>query len=227
MLNRGLALLVGMACVLSGPLPTSAQELSEFDYENLSFRGVGMALGAVAPNRVDAAAAFSIRADLGYLGPGVRIVPTVAFWSSDFKNAEVSRLESQLLALINRNLPPSQQLTEVELDQIGLSDLSFGLDAHMVWALPSLRVLSYAGGGFAAHVMNGSGAAVEGTFVEDLLDRISAGVNAHVGLEYPITPQIRAYGEGRFELIQDLRYLEVRAGVQIMVRPTIPVELGG
>lgn len=226
-MKKRLALLVSVACVMSVFHPLSAQELSEFDYENLSFRGLGVAPGVVLPNRVDATVSYSARVDLGYLGPGVRIVPTVSYWSSDFKGSEVGVLERQLLDLINRNLPPSQQLSEVDLDQIRLADLAFGLDAHMVWALPSLRVLTYAGGGFAAHIMNGDGAAVAGTFVEDLLDRISAGVNAHAGVEYPITPQLRAYGEGRFELIQDLRYLEFRAGVQIMVRPTVPAELGG
>lgn len=226
-MKRRLALLMGVACAGLTLQPLSAQELSEFDYENLSFRGLGLAAGVVLPNRVDGSVAYSARADLGYLGPGVRITPTVSFWSSDFKMGEVTRLERQLVELINRNLPPSQQLSEVDLDQIRLSDLAFGLDAHMVWALPSLGLLTYAGGGFAAHVMNGDGAAVAGTFVEDLLDRISAGANAHLGLEYPITPQLRAYGEGRFELIQDLRYLEFRAGIQIMVRPTIPAELGG
>ena len=226
-MKRRLALLVGVTCGLLTALPLSGQELSEFDYENLSFRGLGVAFGAVRPNRVDPALSYSARVDLGYLGPGVRITPVVSYWSSDFKDSEVGRLEAQLLDLINRNLPPSQQLTEVALDRIRLSDLSIGLDGHMVWALPSAGLLTYAGGGFAAHIMNGDGAAVAGTFVEDLLDRISAGVNAHVGLEYPITPQLRAYGEGRFELIQDLRYLEFRAGIQILVRPTVPAELGG
>lgn len=226
-MKRRLALLVAAACGVLVVPPLSGQQLADFDYENLSFRGLGLAAGGVIPNRVNSGVGYSVRADLGYLGPGVRITPVISYWSADFKNSEVNRLEQQLLDLINRNLPPSQQLSEVVLDRIRLSDLSFGLDAHMVWALPTVRLLTYVGGGFAAHVMNGDGAAIEGTFVEDLLDRISAGINAHAGVEYPITPQIRAYGEGRFELIQDLRYLEFRAGVQIMVRPTIPPELGG
>jgi len=226
-LKRRLALLLSVACVLAAGEPSSAQELSDFDYENLSFRGLGLAAGVVLPNRVDPTVSFNARVDLGYLGPGVRIVPTVTYWSSDLKEAEVREFEGQLVQLINRNLPPSQHLDSLDLDRITWSDLAFGLDAHVVWALPSAGLLTYAGGGFAAHILNGDGAAIEGTFVEDLLDRITAGINAHVGLEYPITPQLRAYGEGRFELLQDLRYLEFRAGIQIMVRPTIPAELGG
>ena len=207
-------------------LGLEGQDLSQLDYENLSFRGLGVFTSAVLPNRVDGTIGVGGRVDLGYLGPGVRLLPTVAWWSSDFDAGEVQALEGQLLRLINGSLPPGEQISDVQLGAITWSDLAIGLDAHVVWALPDLRVLTYLGGGFTAHLLNGEGAAITGTFVEDLLDRVTAGLNAHVGIEVPFHPQWRAFGETRFELMEDLRYLEFRAGVQIMVRPTVPPELG-
>ncbi len=224
--KRWLIVGAGLLSVFNGT-PLGAQELSDFDYENLSFRGLGLAVGAILPNRVENSVTFGTRLDLGYLGPGVRVTPTVTYWSADFESGEVTRFEDQLLRLINRNLAPGEQLTDVDLDVISWTDVALGLDAHVVWALPSVGMLTYAGGGIAAHILNGEGAAIGDTFVEDLLDRVAAGANAHLGLEVPVTPQLRVYAEGRYELLEDLRYLEFRTGIQIMVRPTVPAELGG
>ena len=67
------------------------------------------------------------------------------------------------------------------------------------------------------HIMNGDGEAISGTFVEDLLDSVKPGFNLHGGLEYPLSDGFRLYGAARYELMEDLRYLELRFGGQIML----------
>ena len=65
----------------------------------------------------------------------------------------------------------------------------------------------------SAHFLNGSGPAIDGTFVEDLLDSVAAGFNLHAGLVYPITDRIRIHGGSKVEILGDLNYVEFRGGV--------------
>jgi hypothetical protein len=90
------------------------------------------------------------------------------------------------------------------------------MDGHFVWSIP-LDLLTFAGGGMSLHFMNGDGKAIRGTFVEDLLDSVKPGFNLHGGLEYPMFDGFRLYGVARYEMMEDLRYLELRIGGQIML----------
>ena len=104
MTRWGRAIMVGVTVAIAGwgATPAQAQQLDEFDYENLQFRGIGLEVGYILPTRVDATPVFGGRIDLGYLGPGFRVVPTISYWSSSFERAEVAELETQLETLIGR-----------------------------------------------------------------------------------------------------------------------------
>jgi len=220
--GMGLTMLaLGAGSVATGPIQVEAQTLTEFDYENLTFRGIAFEVGYIFPNRVDATPVFGGRVDLGYLGPGFRIVPHVSYWKSSFERAEVQRLETQLESLISRE---SGQALDIDLGVINWRDFAMGVDGQFVWAIPSAGVLSFAGVGMTAHLLNGDGDAIRNTFIEDLLDALSAGFNAHVGIEVPTSDRFRFYGQAKYELMSDLRYFEVRLGGQIMFSPSLPDE---
>jgi len=210
------------AIVLAGlPAPAAAQDLADLDYEHLEFRGIGFDAGYLFPTRVEETESYSIRLDLGYLGPGLRIVPSFTYWSSPFQASEVTTLEDRVASLVSRqtgSLPPS-----VDLGTIEWTDYSLGLDAHVVWAVP-LNVLTFAGFGVSAHVLDGSGAAIEGTFIEDLLDSVSAGFNLHLGLEYPVTDRFRIQSPGRYEIIQYMQYFQLRLGGHFLWGNLVPGE---
>ena len=214
---------MALAAVLWGT-PLAAQDLADFDYENLSFRAIGLDLGWILPDRVEPDVSVGVRLDLGYLGPGVRIVPRVGYWSSRMKDAEVRELEERVNQLVDRQSPGGTPPADVDLGRIDWPDVTLGVDGHVVWSVP-LGLLTYLGGGASAHILNGAGEAVDGTFVEDLLDRVTAGVNVHSGVEIPLG-DMRLYGELRYELLDDLRYGEVRVGAQYMFGPAAPGEEG-
>jgi hypothetical protein len=200
------------------------QALEEFDYEDLAFRGFSLETGYIFPNRVDATYTLGGRIDLGYLGPGLRIVPGVSYWSSAMKGSEIRELERKLEDLVKSTDPTSSTDPQVPpLGPIDWSDFVLSLDGHFVWSLPS-SLLSFAGVGVSAHILNGEGQAIDGTFIEDLLDTITAGFNVHGGLEYPLTDQFRLYGVARYEVMQDLRYPELRVGMQMMLVSPAPGE---
>lgn len=200
-----------------------AQELADYDYENLGFRGVGIEGGYLVPDNVDQTYSVGVRVDLGYLGPGLRIVPSATYWSSDLKQREVGALEDRLADLVVRETGTARP--DVDLGVISWTDVALGVDGHFVWSIP-LGLLGYAGAGASAHVLDGRGAAIEGTFIEDLLDSVRAGFNLHGGLEYPADERLRLYSTTRYELLGDLRYLEVRLGAQIMLGEPAPGEEG-
>ena len=199
-------ILVSVFAVVCAP-PGGAQELADFDYENLAFRGVGLEWGYLWPDKVEPTPSYGVRVDLGYLGPGLRITPSVTYWSSHMKRSEVAQLESRVESLIAG--APS-----VALGPIDWSDVALALDAHVVWRVP-YGILTFAGLGASAHFLNGDGVAIDDTFIEDLLDSVSAGLGLQVGVEYPLNNRLRIYTSGRLELLEDIRYSAIRAGLHL------------
>lgn len=211
-----LRLLPAVAILLSAPA-THAQELADYDYENLAFRGIGVDYGYIWPSKVEATPMYSLRLDLGFLGPAVRIVPGISYWSSEFRTAELDRLADRL----NR-LPPLQaqgvQITAADLGTVEWSDLSISVDAHIVWTAP-LDLITFIGLGASLHALNGSGDAIRDTFVEDLLDSTTAGAALIGGVEYQVIDRLRLYGEARYTLVSDVRYPGIRIGAALMLPP--------
>ncbi|NJD10809.1 MAG: porin family protein [Gemmatimonadetes bacterium] len=203
------------ALLLLIPGALQAQDLADYDYENLAFRGVGLDYGYIWPTRVRATPLFSMRFDLGYLGPAVRIVPTIGYWSSEFRHAELARLANRLA-----RLPVLQQqgveITAEDLGTVHWSDISLGVDAQYVWTTP-LDVLTFVGVNAGLHALNGRGDAIAGTFVEDLLDSTAAGVAFMAGAEYELASRLRVYGEMRYSLVSDVRYPGIRLGAVLML----------
>lgn len=210
-----LATIVAMASALTATAAAAQASLADYDYENLTFRGLGFDYGYIWPNKVEAASQYSVRLDLGYLGPGLRIAPTISYWSSELKTPELQRLADRL-----EQLPALQEqgveLSADDLGQVSWSDLSVGVDAQLVWTVP-LDIMTFVGGGIAVHALNGRGTAIEDTFVEDLLDSTTPSFSLSAGAEYQLVERLRIYAEGRYTLMSDLRYPGVRAGMAIML----------
>jgi hypothetical protein len=208
---------------LSATAPNAAegQDLADFDYENLSLRGLGFEWGYAYPSRVERMESYGLRIDMGYLGPGLRIVPSVTYWKSPFQAAEIEKLEKRVTRLVEDQ--EGGPAPTVDLGTIDWSDVVVGVDAQVMWSIP-WGFLSFGGLGIAAHVMNGDGAVINGTFIEDLLDSVAAGFNLHAGLEYLVSSRFRINGQGRYEVLGDLQYFQMRFGAQIMIGDNTPGE---
>jgi opacity protein-like surface antigen len=151
-------------------------------------------------------------------------LPRVAYFSSTMTRSEVIKLENRVAELVfDQN--PLAPLPSVDLGVIDWSAVSLGVDGQFVWRVP-FDVLTYLGLGVAAHFQNGGGDAIDGTFVEDLLDSTVAGMNIHGGVEFPVTSRVRLYGDARYEFLGDLRFGAVRGGVQLMIGDPAPGESG-
>ena len=228
---RGAAFVLPVLLVgAQAAVPAAAQELADFDYEHLSLRGIGFEAGYLPAYRIHGVRgetqSWGARLDLGYLGPGLRISPSATYWSSELETGEVSRLETRLEQLIAREVGGAGPGAgpEIDLGTITWTNLVVGLDAHVVWNVP-FGWLGFLGLGASVHVLDGEGEAIDDTFVEDLLDTVRPGMNVHLGLEYPLWTWSRLYWHGRYEVTDDLRYFNVRGGLQIMFGGTAPGEM--
>lgn len=206
---RHLAPLLAAALGLALASAAEAQTRPPYDYRNLSFRGAGAEVGWIVPAGTQNTVLVGARADLGWLGPAVRIVPRMSFWASELDRGEVRRLAEQLETVCDRQT----DCPAFDLGEIRVSDLAIGLDGHYVWET-ALGIDTYAGVGGALHLLNGSGEAIDDTFVEDLLDAIAPGVDLVVGAELPMGP-MRIFGEARGVLTSDARYVGVSVGGMI------------
>lgn len=221
----------GLGCALAGilmlPAAAAAQQIEDYDYENLTFRGIGLDWGYIWPSKVDATPTYSVRIDLGFLGPALRIMPTLSYWSSSLKRSELDRLADRL-----EMLPPVQnlgvQITADDLGEVDWSNLTIGLDAHLVWTAP-LDIITYVGTGLGLHALNGRGDVIDDTFIEDLLDSTIAGIAFMGGLELQPLPRLRVYGEARYTLASDIRYPGIRIGAALMLpgQPAAQTPVGG
>jgi opacity protein-like surface antigen len=214
---RTLARLLMPALLLLPAAADAQATLADYDYANLTFRGVGFDIGYIWPDKVEPAPMWSLRLDLGYLGPAVRIAPTLSYWSSRMRTAELTRLAERL-----SQIPLLQQreivVSAADLGRIDWSDLSLGIDAHIVWTAPH-DVITFIGAGAALHALNGRGEVIDDTFIEDLLDSTTAGMAVMAGFELQPLARLRVYGEARYTLVSDVRYPGLRIGAAIMLPP--------
>lgn len=208
--------LIFLAALLT-PLSGWSQTLEDYDYENLQFRGIGPEVGWVIPWNIEPAVSYGLRGDLGYVGPHVRIVPSIVYWSSRLKDDEVESLASQFIEICTRRSPGNCP-SSLDLGEVRRSDLELSVDAHVVPDVPTL-ITPYAGGGLGLHLLNGGGESIDDTFVEDLLDTLAPGVNLLAGVMLPLGP-IELLVEGRLAATSDVQYGNfVFSGVWTLPRP--------
>lgn len=194
------------AALVGVPALAGAQTLEDYDYENLAFRGVGFEVGQVWPHRAEGALELGIRADLGYLGPNVRIIPGITFWSSSLRSGVVDELRNNILKLCR---DPAGNCVR-EFGEIRLSDVALNLDAQ--YTFPGIPgVVPYAGAGVALHLLNGQGEVIDNTFVEDQLDAIAPGIDLLAGAEIPLG-RLRLFAEARGALASDVQYAGLHIG---------------
>lgn len=209
-----LAAIAALVAVLAGPEPATAQGLADYDYENLRLRGVGVDLGIVSPNDLDATVQIGARLDLGFLGPNIRLVPRVAYWDTELEEAEVRELADRLETLVEEQ-NPGQPRPTLDLGRVDRSAFITGVDLH--W-LPLLRETTrpYFGIGAELYFLNGEGPAIEDTFIEDALDLLTAGASAVGGVEVDVGGGFTAYGELRGTLVADANTIGLVAGLAFL-----------
>ena len=187
--------------------------LNQFSYENLRFSGIQLDLGMLGASQLTGAVVGGVRVDYGRIAPRVRVLLGLSYFRSQFNRTARTRFEQRLQSLV---IDPSGDDT-IRIGRIFWSDLIGDVDVQYVF--PQGRAATaYLGLGVGVHVRNGSGQAINGTFVEDALDEIGAGLNGTMGLELHLSPAWRVAFDARGTLASGLNTASIRAGLMYRLK---------
>jgi hypothetical protein len=200
-----------MAVALLSISPTvrlSAQGLLEqFSYDNLRPTAIQLDIGPLGGNNITGTTTGGVRLDYGFIAPKVRVLLGLSYFRASFSADAQQRFERRLDSLVD---DPTGDFT-INLGRMTLSDVAGDLDLQYV--MPRGRAVTvYLGVGVGVHLRNGSGAAINDTFVEDALDEVTAGLNGTLGAEVG-SRRWRFAVEGRGMVSSGLSTLSVRTGV--------------
>ncbi len=199
--------MVGSA--LSGRAPPLAAQtlLEQFSYENLRPSALQFDVGPLSGTNIRGALTGGARLDYGFIAPHVRLLLGLSYFKADFSSAAVARFEQRLKSVVT---DPTHDDT-INLGRLTWSDVTGDVDLQYV--LPQGRaVTAYLGVGLGAHIRHGSGAAISGTFVQDALNEITAGLNGTIGAEIGVR-RWRVTLDGRGVLSSGLSTASLRVGL--------------
>jgi hypothetical protein len=196
--------------------------LNQFSYENLRFSGIQLDLGVLGASELTGATVGGLRVDYGRIAPRVRLLLGVSYFSSQFDQQARNRFEQRLESII---IDPSGD-DSINVGRIRLSDIVGDIDLQYVFP-QGHGITAYLGTGISVHVRNGSGAAINGTFVEDALDVITAGLNGTMGFEFNLSNAWRFTVDGRGVVSSGLKTVSVRTGFMYRLRGSRESGAGG
>jgi len=186
--------------------------LNQFSYENLRFSGIQLDAGLLGASELVGTTVGGLRVDYGRIAPHVRLLLGLSYFHSQFDQASRNRFERRLDSIVNPSTPDT-----INLGRIALSDLIGDIDFQLVFP-QGHGITAYLGTGVSIHARNGSGAAINGTFVEDALDVITAGLNGTLGFEFNLSRAWRFTVDGRGVLSSGLKTVSLRTGIMYRLK---------
>ncbi|HEV2749508.1 MAG TPA: hypothetical protein VGV12_03180 [Gemmatimonadales bacterium] len=198
-----------VAILLTGPPHrlTAQSVLEQFSYDNLKPSALQLDVGPLGGSNIHGALVGGLRLDYGLIAPHVRVLLGLSYYKADFSSEARARFEQRLKSVV---IDPSGDDT-INLGRITWSDVTGDVDLQYI--LPqSHTVTAYLGVGIGAHLRHGSGAAINGTFVQDALNEITAGLNGTIGTEIG-AGQWRLTLEGRGVLSSGVSTASLRTGL--------------
>ena len=186
--------------------------LNQFSYENLRFSGIQFDVGVLGASELTGATVGGVRVDYGRIAPRVRLLLGLSYFHSQFDHQARDGFERRLDSIVNPSTPDN-----INLGRISLSDIIGDIDFQYVFP-QGHGINAYIGTGVSIHARNGGGAAIKGTFVEDALDVITAGLNGTIGFEFNLSRAWRFTVDGRGVLSSGLKTASLRTGIMYRFR---------
>lgn len=201
-------LLAILLVALDAAALAAQRPLDRFSYDNLGFHGVWPEIGIVTSDRLEGTVSYGARVDLGQFAPRLRLLLGASYFRSDFKSEDIAEFEAALEDVVT---DPTQDFS-IDLGDVRWSDLALELDLQYILTPLTSRYLPYLGVGAGMHVRNGSGDAINDTFVEDALDMLGAGVSATAGLDIKVGGSFLLNIGGRAVFGSDLQTMSLTVG---------------
>ena len=180
---------------------------NQFSSENLKLSALQIDLGPLGGNNIRGTLTGGARLDYGFIAPHVRVLLGLSYFRADFSSGARQRFAQRIKSVVT---DPSGD-DSINLGRMTWSD--FAGDVDLQYVLPQGHaVTAYLGVGFGAHVRHGSGPAINGTFVQDALNEITAGLNGTIGAEIG-AKHWRVTVDARGVLSSGLSTVSLRTGV--------------
>ena len=174
--------------------------------------GIQLDAGLLGASDLTGSTVGGLRVDFGRIAPKVRLLLGLSYFHSQFDQRAINRFERRLDSIVNPSTPDS-----IDLGRISLSDIVGDIDFQLVFP-QGHGITAYLGTGISVHARNGNGAAINGTFMEDALDVITAGLNGTMGFEFNLSRAWRFTVDGRGVLSSGLRSVSLRTGIMYRLR---------
>jgi hypothetical protein len=160
---------------------------------------------------------YELHADYGAIAGNWNVAFTTSFWQSRYQASVVEAFARQIEQSTN---PPST----VVPSEVSVSDIALGAEGR--WQpRPTSFFRPYLGLGMAAHVINTEGELIDGTFIENALDYITAGVSGSAGVDVQLLEHFTVGGQARYDLLSGIRFGSARLTATYIFdsRPRRPV----
>jgi hypothetical protein len=197
-----------LAALAVAPATLRAQAvLEQFSYDALRPTGLQVDAGVLISGDLENTIVAGVRFDGGRLAPRFRVLVGLSYFRSDFDASATARFEQRLRDIV---IDPSGDDT-ISVGRVTWADVVADLDVQYALTESAAGAV-FVGGGISVHFRNGSGPAIAGTFVEDALDEIGAGLNAMIAGELRLAGPWRATAEVRGVVASGLSSASLRVG---------------
>ena len=204
--TRRIAWLAALALM---PAALGAQAvLEQFSYDALRPTGLQADAGMLVSGDLENTLVGGVRLDAGRMAPRFRVLLGLSYFRSDFDAGATARFEQRLRDIV---IDPSGDDT-ITVGRVTWADVVADVDLQYALVESAVGAV-FAGAGVSVHFRNGSGPAIAGTFVEDALDEIGAGLNAMIGGEVRLAGPWRGTAEVRGVVASGLSSASLRVGV--------------
>jgi hypothetical protein len=202
---------VGLAVFLASvPLTGLAGQtgINQFSYDNLRPSAIQLDIGMLSAAQLQGTTVGGVRMDFGRIAPKVRLLLGVSFYRAQLDQETTTRFEQRIRDFV---IDPSGD------DTIAVGEIFWGnlvLDMDFQYVIPQGKVVTtYIGAGIGVQLRNGSGQAIDGTFIEDALDQLAAAGNVSIALEARLTKGVYFTADARGALSVGLATISARFGV--------------
>lgn len=198
-----------MLLLAGAPAAAGAQAvLDQFSYDELRPSALQVDIGLLGASQLQGTFVGGLRLDYGYIAPRVRLLFGISYFRSQLDRETRDRFVQRLRNLID---DPTNDYT-IDVGRIYWGDIVADMDFQ--FAIPQgSTVTTYLGAGIGVHLRNGSGTAIDDTFIEDALDEIAAAANVMIGVEIDLASRWHATVETRGVISTGLSTASMRAGI--------------
>ena len=214
--ERSASLGFALMLMLAAPRIADGQGLFErLNLDKLKLTGMGGSYGAIQPSQMEATQAYSLHADYGEIANRWRVVFTVTYWGSHYRDNIVRGFADSL----GVSVEDPEGNAEVIASGVAVSDIAVGGDVRWMSPMRFVRVKPYLGGNLSVHVLNAEGRLIDGTFMEQALDNIATGIAGIAGIDIVVFSHLSVGAQARYDLLSGIRYSSLRlAGTYLFDR---------